>query len=125
MHKHWIFHYLSGNLHLGLFYPGGIIAAIFACFFGLCKSFSDSDWVGCYDTQMFTSGLVSCSAVHAYHGWSKKQPTVATPNYEAEYRAIFTASIECVRLRRLMADLGVGQDTANIIYIDSESPSFV
>ncbi|MCO5600836.1 hypothetical protein L7F22_054951 [Adiantum nelumboides] len=32
---------------------------------------------------------------------------------ESEYMAIFTATVECVRLRRLIADLGV--------YIDSQS----
>ncbi|MCO5584182.1 hypothetical protein L7F22_038105 [Adiantum nelumboides] len=52
---------------------------------------------------------------------SKKQPTVATSSSEAEYRALFTAAVECVWLRRLMADLGVGQDTANTIYTDSQS----
>ncbi|MCO5612504.1 hypothetical protein L7F22_066772 [Adiantum nelumboides] len=52
---------------------------------------------------------------------SKKQPTVATSSCEAEYRAVFTAIIKCVWLRRLMADLGVGQDTANTIYTDSQS----
>ncbi|MCO5607598.1 hypothetical protein L7F22_061795 [Adiantum nelumboides] len=52
---------------------------------------------------------------------SKKQPTVATSSCEAEYRAVFTATVECVWLRRLMADLGVGQDTANTIYTDSQS----
>ncbi|MCO5557505.1 hypothetical protein L7F22_011070 [Adiantum nelumboides] len=40
---------------------------------------------------------------------------------EAEYRVVFTTTIECVWLRRLMADLGVGQDTANTIYTDSQS----
>ncbi|MCO5570874.1 hypothetical protein L7F22_024603 [Adiantum nelumboides] len=34
---------------------------------------------------------------------SKKQPSVATSSCEAEYRAIFTATVECVWLRRLMA----------------------
>ncbi|MCO5559908.1 hypothetical protein L7F22_013512 [Adiantum nelumboides] len=29
--------------------------------------------------------------------------------------------VECVWLRRLMADLGVGQDTANTIYTNSQS----
>ncbi|MCO5603834.1 hypothetical protein L7F22_057987 [Adiantum nelumboides] len=29
--------------------------------------------------------------------------------------------VECVWLRRLMVDLGVGQDTANTIYTDSQS----
>ncbi|MCO5609273.1 hypothetical protein L7F22_063497 [Adiantum nelumboides] len=52
---------------------------------------------------------------------SKKQPTVATSNCEAEYKAVFTATIECVWLRRLMADLGVGQETTNTIYTDSQS----
>ncbi|MCO5593044.1 hypothetical protein L7F22_047049 [Adiantum nelumboides] len=52
---------------------------------------------------------------------SKKQPTVATSICEAEYWAVFTATVECVWLRRLMADLGVGQDTANTIYIDNQS----
>ncbi|MCO5589104.1 hypothetical protein L7F22_043070 [Adiantum nelumboides] len=52
---------------------------------------------------------------------SKKQPTVATSNCEAKYRAIFTATVECVCLRHLMVDLGVGQNTANTIYTGSHS----
>ncbi|MCO5575423.1 hypothetical protein L7F22_029224 [Adiantum nelumboides] len=52
---------------------------------------------------------------------SKKQPMVAISSCEAEYRAVFTATVECVRLRRLMVDLGVGQETANTIYTDSQS----
>ncbi|MCO5555346.1 hypothetical protein L7F22_008892 [Adiantum nelumboides] len=50
-----------------------------------------------------------------------KQPTVATSSYEAEYKTVFIAIVECVWLRRLMVDLGVGQDTANTIYTDSQS----
>ncbi|MCO5562230.1 hypothetical protein L7F22_015856 [Adiantum nelumboides] len=52
---------------------------------------------------------------------SKKQPTVATSNCEAEYRAVFIATVECVWLRCLMVDLGVGQDAANTNYTDSQS----
>ncbi|MCO5547402.1 hypothetical protein L7F22_000850 [Adiantum nelumboides] len=52
---------------------------------------------------------------------SKKQPTVATSSSEAEYRAVFIATVECAWLRRLMADLSVGQNTANTIYTDSQS----
>ena len=40
---------------------------------------------------------------------------------EPEYRATFTATVECVWLRRLMADLSVGQDSATTIYTDSQS----
>ncbi|MCO5564853.1 hypothetical protein L7F22_018521 [Adiantum nelumboides] len=56
---------------------------------------------------------------------SKKQPTTSTSSCEAEYRAVFIATVECVWLRRLMADLGVGQDTANTIYTDSQSASAI
>ncbi|MCO5561662.1 hypothetical protein L7F22_015283 [Adiantum nelumboides] len=52
---------------------------------------------------------------------SKKQPTVATFSCEAEYMATFTATVECVWLRRLMANLGVEQDSANTIYINNQS----
>ena len=62
--------------------------------------------------------FASCLVTHAW--LSKKQPTaMATSSYEAEYRAAFTATVECVWLRRLVADLGVGQETATTIYIDS------
>ncbi|MCO5578732.1 hypothetical protein L7F22_032577 [Adiantum nelumboides] len=46
---------------------------------------------------------------------------MATSSCEAEYRAVFTATVECVWPRRLMADLDVGQDAANTIYIASQS----
>ncbi|MCO5603359.1 hypothetical protein L7F22_057509 [Adiantum nelumboides] len=52
---------------------------------------------------------------------SKKQPTVVTFSCEAEYRAAFTNMVECVWLKCLMADLGIGQDTANTISTDSQS----
>ena len=44
---------------------------------------------------------------------------MATSSCEAEYRADFTATIECVWLRCLMADFG--QEIATTIYIDSQS----
>ena len=56
---------------------------------------------------------------------SKKQPTVATSSCEAEYRAAFTATVECVWLRRLLADLGVGQSSATTIFTDSQSAMVV
>ncbi|MCO5564805.1 hypothetical protein L7F22_018473 [Adiantum nelumboides] len=52
---------------------------------------------------------------------SKKQPIVATSSCEAEYKAVFTTTVERVWLRCLMVDLGAGQDTANIIYTDNQS----
>ncbi|MCO5571127.1 hypothetical protein L7F22_024859 [Adiantum nelumboides] len=52
---------------------------------------------------------------------SKKQLNVATSSCEAKYREVFIGTIECVWLRRLMTDLGVGQNTANTIYTNSQS----
>ncbi|MCO5597759.1 hypothetical protein L7F22_051841 [Adiantum nelumboides] len=52
---------------------------------------------------------------------NKKQPIVTTSSCEIEYMLVFTAMVECVWLRRLMDDLGVGQDTASTIYTDSQS----
>ena len=46
---------------------------------------------------------------------------MATSGCEAEYRAAFTATIECVWLRRLMDDLDVGQDSPTTIFTDSQS----
>ncbi|MCO5567141.1 hypothetical protein L7F22_020827 [Adiantum nelumboides] len=46
---------------------------------------------------------------------------MATSSCEAEYKAVFTATVEFVWLKRLMASLGVGQDTANTIDTDNQS----
>ena len=52
---------------------------------------------------------------------SKKQPTMATSSCEAEYRATFTATLECVWLRRLFADLDMEQHAPTSLYTDSMS----
>ncbi len=46
---------------------------------------------------------------------------MATSSCEAEYRAAFTMTIECVWLRCLLDDLGVGQSSATTIFTDSQS----
>ena len=46
---------------------------------------------------------------------------MATSSCEAEYREAFMATVECVWLRCLVANLGVGQETATTIYTDSQS----
>ena len=118
--KHWqavkrIFRYLSGTQSLGLFYPkGGSLPPDL-------HAFSDSDWAGCYDTRVSTSGFCFMLGSSCISWLSKKQPTVATSSCEAEYRAAFTATVECVWLRRLLADLGVGQSSATTIFTDSQS----
>ena len=70
---------------------------------------------------MSTSGFCFMCGNSCISWLSKKQPTVATSSCEAEYRAAFTATVECVWLRHLMADLGVGQSSATTIFTDSQS----
>ena len=120
--KHWhavkrIFRYLSGTRHFGLFYPKGGSLSLPSDL----HAFFDSVWAGCYDTRVSTSGFCFMLGNSCVSWLSKKQPTVATSSCEAEYRATFTATVECVWLRRLVADLGVGQETATTIYTGSQS----
>ncbi|MCO5557659.1 hypothetical protein L7F22_011227 [Adiantum nelumboides] len=79
------------------------------------------DWSNCFDTRVSTSSFCFMLGNSCISWLSKKQPTVGTSSCEAEYRAIFIATIECVWLRCLMANLDVGQDTTNTIYTDSQS----
>ena len=46
---------------------------------------------------------------------------MVTSSCEAENRAVFTATVECIWLRRLMTDLGVGQSSATTILTDNQS----
>ena len=84
-------------------------------------AFSDSNWVGCYDIRVPTSGFCFMLGRSCISWLSKKQPIVATYSCEAKYMAAFTAMVECVWLRCLMTDLDVGQDSPTTIYIDSQS----
>ena len=110
----WIFHYLTGAKHLGLFYPkgGSLLPDLHA--------FSYSDWVSCYDIRVPTSGFCFMLVGSSCISWfSKKQPTMTTSICEAKYMATFIAMVECVWLRCLMADLDVGQDSPTTSYTDN------
>ncbi|MCO5614758.1 hypothetical protein L7F22_069045 [Adiantum nelumboides] len=61
--------------------------------------------------------------LHQYEKEMELNRVPTAPNMLA--RAVFIATVECVWLRRLMADLGVGQDTANTIYTYSRSALIV
>ncbi|MCO5554453.1 hypothetical protein L7F22_007983 [Adiantum nelumboides] len=65
-----------------------------------------SDWAGCYDTRVSTSGNCFLLGGSCISWLSKKQPTVATSSCEAEYSAAFSPTVECVWLRRLLAGIG-------------------
>ena len=121
--KHWqavkrILRYLAGTPDYALFFPRGD-----SCGKNVMSllGYSDSDWAGDFDTRHSTSG--NCFFLgNACISWlSKKQSTVATSTCEAEYRAAFTATVDCVWLRRLLADLHECQQTPTTIFTDSQS----
>ena len=121
--KHWqvvkrILRYLAGTPDYALFFPRGD-----SCGKNVMPllGYSDSDWTGDFDTRHSTSG--NCFFLgNACISWlSKKQSTVATSTCEAEYRAAFTATVDCVWLRRLLADLHECQQTPTTIFTDSQS----
>ena len=60
----------------------------------------DSDWPGCYNTRVSTSGFCFMLGSSCISWLSKKQPTVATSSCEAEYTAAFTGTVECVCLAK-------------------------
>ena len=49
------------------------------------------------------------------------QATIATSSCEVEYRAAFIATIKCVWLQKLVADLLAGQIAPTVIHTDSQS----
>ena len=84
--KHWqvikrIFCYLSGTQQLGVFYPkgGSLLPDLHA--------FLDSDWAGCFDTRVSTSGFCFMLGSSCISWLSKKQSIVATSSCEDEYMA--------------------------------------
>ena len=84
-------------------------------------AFTDSELVGCYDTRVSTSGDCFFLGNSCISWLSKKKPTVATSSCEAEYRAVFTATVECIWLRRLLMDLCMEIEVATRILTDSQS----
>ena len=116
--SHWqavkrVFRYSQGSRYLGLLYPKGGDFQMHV--------YGDSDWAGDFDTRQSTSG--NCFFLGSYYiSWlSKKQSTVATSSCEAEYKVAFTTVVECVWLRRLMADLSSSVDEPTPIFSDSQS----
>jgi len=61
----------------------------------------------------FGSGAISWS--------SKKQPTIALSNTEAEYRGAIIVACEIVWLQKLLSDLGQSVDAPIVIYCDNIS----
>lgn len=83
--------------------------------------FSDSDWAGdkkdCKSTASYCF-LLGSSAV----SWAtKKQDSMATSSCEAKYKALFSATQECIWLKRLVTSMLHEQDGVTYILCNSKS----
>jgi hypothetical protein len=114
--EHWvavkrIFRYLKGTLDLGLTYsPDG----------QWLHGYADSDWAKCVDTSRSVTGYVFKLAGAAISWRSRLQKTVALSTSEAEYYAMGDAAKDCVFLRQLLEELGLGCAGPTVIFKDNK-----
>ena len=92
-----VFRYIKGTHHLGLLYRADTSLVM--------HGFIDSDWAGCLDTWRSHSGNCFMLGSSCIFWFNKEEAIVTTYSCEAEYRVVFTATIECVWLRKLLVDL--------------------
>ncbi|KAK3014567.1 hypothetical protein RJ639_010181 [Escallonia herrerae] len=103
----------KGSLEYGLMYKkGGNF---------LFSGFSGVDWAGDANDRHSTTGYCFSMGSTAISWCSKKQPSVALSNTEAEYIAATMAMQECIWLKRLISDIYKKVDYAVPIHCDNES----
>jgi len=83
--------------------------------------YSDADWAGCLDTRRSTTGYVFMLGGAAVSWCTVLQPTVALSSTEAEYLAATSATQEVMWMRDFLAELGVPQTAASVVWIDNQS----
>ncbi len=81
----------------------------------------DVDWAGSISDKRSTSGFMFSFGSAAVTWSSKKQPTVALSNTEAEYRGVAMAAFAVAWLHKLLGDLGLHVDRQVVIYCDNLS----
>jgi hypothetical protein len=72
--------------------------------------YTDADWAGSISNKRSTNGFMFSFGSAAVTWSSKKQPTVALSNTEAEYRGVAMATCEVAWFRKLLGDLGMHVD---------------
>jgi hypothetical protein len=85
------------------------------------RAYVDASHANCPDTRRGTSGSVILLGSSPVFFRSKTQHTVASASWEAEIYAALDLVNEVVFFRRLLEELGLGQDGPTEIFIDAES----
>ncbi|GJW62609.1 retrovirus-related pol polyprotein from transposon TNT 1-94 [Tanacetum coccineum] len=89
----WIFRYLRGTIHIGLWYPKGSGFKLIA--------FSDADHADCVDTRKSTSGGTQFLGDKLVSWMSKKQDCTAMSSVEAEYMALSASCAQHSRTKHI------------------------
>jgi hypothetical protein len=90
--------YVSATTDYGFFYEVSTELQV--------HGYVDADWASSISDRRSTSGFMFSFGSAAVTWSSKKQPTVALSNTEAEYRGATMAACEVAWLRKLLGDLG-------------------
>ncbi|XP_043698868.1 uncharacterized mitochondrial protein AtMg00810-like [Telopea speciosissima] len=69
-------------------------------------AFTDADWARCPDDRKSTSGYCVYLGPNLISWSSKKQPTVARPSNESEYKGLANTASKIIWLQFLLRDLG-------------------
>ncbi len=112
-----ILRYIKHTLHCGIFYEAKSQLQV--------HGHTYADWVGNVSDRRSTSGFLFSFGSGAVSWSSKKQPTVALSNTEAEYRGAAIAACEVVWLQKLLSDLGLSVNARVVIYCDNISSILV
>lgn len=116
--SHWIatkrvLRYLNRTINFGIEYTN-------ACSVEL-TGHSNSDWArNPYDMKS-TTGYIFDIGSRAISWSSKKQSTVSLSSTEAEYKALCSSTCEAIWLRRMLEDIGEGQQEPTTIICDNQS----
>ena len=87
----------------------------------ILTAYADADYAAALDDRKSRSGYVIFFDGSPVSWASKKQPCVATSTTHSEYIACYAAATEVIWLRRLLASIGISQNTPTTIFTDSQS----
>lgn len=85
------------------------------------EGYIDVDWVGSVSDRKSTSGYFTFVGGNLVTWRSKKQKVVALSSAEAEFRGIAKDVCELLWLKRLLAELGFGLNSAMNLYCDNKA----
>jgi len=87
----------------------------------ILTGYSDVDWAGDLTQRRSTSGFAFILGGGMIHCGRRKQTVTATSTAESELIALHTTICECVWLRQILYDIGLGQKEPTTMYVDSEA----